>query len=81
MKSVGKLKCLPFRISIVWLEQMNNHDDFYFCMTNVPGVNKKFNERMIYPNFTSHSDGISILVTLETWKFHQILILAILRWK
>ncbi|XP_069960822.1 uncharacterized protein [Cherax quadricarinatus] len=33
--SVGKLKCMPFGVPMVWWEQMNHHDDCYFCMTKV----------------------------------------------
>ncbi|XP_042233503.1 uncharacterized protein LOC121873827 [Homarus americanus] len=74
MWSVGKLKCMPFGVPMVWREQMNHHDDCYFCMTKVAGFNKKTKDHIIYPDIpsairpVSHSDDIPVPVPPDTWE-------------
>nr|XP_053642482.1 uncharacterized protein LOC128695683 [Cherax quadricarinatus] len=72
MWSVRKLKCMPFGVPMVWQEQMNHHDDCYFCMTKVAGFN------IIYTNIPSairpvpHTEDIPVPVPPETWKISSV---------
>src|SRR5271167_4051395 len=69
-----KIKSLPFGIPMVWREQQNHHDDYYFCLTNIKGFNKKNKDNIIYPNLRSanrpvpHSDKVPIPIPAEIFE-------------
>ena len=44
---------------MVWREQANNVDDWYFCMTNVAGFSSKSKGSIRYPNLLSSIRPIS----------------------
>ncbi|GBP63242.1 hypothetical protein EVAR_56623_1 [Eumeta japonica] len=63
----GTRKSLKFGISMRWREQKNHHDDCYFCITNLAGINKNNRSKWKYPNISSatrpipHSETVPIL--------------------
>ncbi len=64
----GTRKSLKFGVPMIWKEQKNHHDDCYFCMVNIVGINKNNRHKWKYPNVssarrpTSHSEDIPIPV-------------------
>ena len=65
----GMRKSLKFGVPMLWREQKNHHDDCYFCMTNVLGMNKNNRHKWKYPNISSairpmpHSDSVPIPIS------------------
>jgi hypothetical protein len=37
----GKKKCMSFAIPMMWREPTNHHSNYYFCLVNVQGHNRK----------------------------------------
>ena len=53
---------------MVWREPKNHHDDCYFCMVNITGINRNNRRKWKYPDLESarrpvpHSDEVPIPV-------------------
>ena len=64
----GKRRSLQYGVPMVWREPKNHHDDCYFCMVNIKGINRNNKRKWIYPDLESarrpvpHSDEVSIPV-------------------
>ncbi|KAK5649680.1 hypothetical protein RI129_000709 [Pyrocoelia pectoralis] len=64
--TVGKRKCLKFGVPMVWREPRNHHDDCYFCLVNIKGINRNNRQKWPYPDLDSanrpvlHSEQIPI---------------------
>ena len=64
----GKRRSLQFGVPTVWREPKNHHDDCYFCMVNIMGINRNNRRKWIYSDLESvrrpvpHSDEVSIPV-------------------
>lgn len=62
----GKRSCLKFGVPMVWREQQNHHDDCYFCLVKIVGINSKNRSKWTYPDLLSarrplpHSDAIPV---------------------
>ena len=47
----GKIKCMPFAISRIWLEPTDHPNDCYFCMVDVSHYRKSQDKKIIvYPS-------------------------------
>lgn len=44
---------LKFMVPMIWREQKNHHDDYYFCITSLTGINKNNRSKWNYPNISS----------------------------
>lgn len=68
----GKRKCMKFGVPMVWREPKNHHDDCYFCVVNITGINRKNHSKWKYHDLpsarrpVSHSDDVPIPT------FHQL---------
>ena len=57
---------MPFDVSIVWREGKDYTTDYYFCMTNLKGVNCNNKQYVQYPNVPSairpipHGPGLPV---------------------
>ena len=51
--TVGKRCSLQFGVPMVWREPKNHHDDCYFCMVNIKGINRNHRKRWTYPDIES----------------------------
>ena len=49
----GKRKGSPFGIPIVWLERKQYFTDYYFCLVNTKGIEKKNRLNISYPSIPS----------------------------
>ena len=49
----GKRQSLQFGVPMVWREPKNHHDDCYFCMVNIKGINRNNRRKWIYPDLES----------------------------
>lgn len=64
----GTRKSLKFGVPMIWRQQKNHHDDCYFCMTSLTGINKNNRSKWKYPYIPSatrpipHSDTVPIPV-------------------
>ena len=62
----GKRSRLKFGFPMVWKEPRNHHDDCYFCVTNIKGINRNNRSKWTYPDLDSarrpipHSNEIPI---------------------
>ncbi|CAG9787072.1 unnamed protein product [Diatraea saccharalis] len=60
--SNGKRSALKFKTPMIWWEPRNHHDDCYFCMVNITGINSANRDKWSYPTLSSaqkpltHSD-------------------------
>lgn len=87
----GTRKSLKFMVPMIWREQKKHHDDYYFCITSLTGINKNNRSKWKYPNISSatrptpRTDTISIPlfirkfknVTMTKWKFlKKIMVLS-----
>lgn len=63
---VGKKKCMPFGIPMVWREPRDHLTDCYFCLCNTKGFNKKTKSSIVYPDLPSairpiiHSEDVPV---------------------
>ena len=61
-----KKASMPFAIPMVWREQIDHHEDCYFCRVNLIGFNAKNKHQIVYPNLNSartpvkHNETLSI---------------------
>lgn len=64
--TTGKRKCLKFGVPMVWREPRNHHDDCYFCLVNIKGINRNNRHKWTYPDLDSarrpvvHSEEIPV---------------------
>ena len=64
----GKRQSLQFGVPMVWREPKNHHDDCYFCMVDIKGINRNNRKKWKYPDLESarqpipHSDEVPIPV-------------------
>ena len=62
----GNRSGLKFGIPMVWREPRNHHDDCYFCLVNIIGINRNNRSKWTYPDLDSarrpypHSDEVPI---------------------
>lgn len=66
----GTRKSLKFGVPMMWREQKNHHDDCYFCMTSLAGINKNNRSKWKYPNISSATRPIPHSETVPVPVFH-----------
>ena len=48
-----KRKSMPFGVPMVWREGKDHVTDYYFCITNLKGINRKSKHHVQYPDVPS----------------------------
>ncbi|GFW40561.1 uncharacterized protein TNCV_4823971 [Trichonephila clavipes] len=51
--SSGKRDAVMFETPMIWREPQNHHDDCYFCVVKINGINPGNRNKWTYPNFCS----------------------------
>jgi hypothetical protein len=51
--SSGKKHALKFRTPMIWREPQNHHDQSYFCVVNINGINSGNQNKWSYPKWVS----------------------------
>ena len=71
LSTTGNRTALKFGIPMIWREPANHFDDYYFCITNLVGSNKRNQKNILYPSIPSatrpipHSDENPVPVFKE----------------
>ena len=69
---------MPFGVLMVWRKQ-TNHDDCYFCQTNLYGLNKNNKDKIKYPSSLNsasrpvpHGEGVLVPSRPTDEKFQNL---------
>lgn len=75
--SNGKRSALKFKTPMIWREPTNHHDDCYFCVVNITGINSANKNKWSYPTLPSaqrpllHSNESSVPHTSSAFEIEQ----------
>ena len=54
----GKNRNVGFSVPMIWREQTNHFNGFYFCQTNISGITSKTRSKIAYPNVSSATRSV-----------------------